>query len=120
MSVDVTVGLCALDTGEPYLTGAKYVSINGNLHENPDAKPMTLRQALLGALDHSKDPLPLKKALARHHLAKRIRREDAPDLSAAHITALKKCVAERYAPLLVGTICDLLEPEADLKDDEEL
>lgn len=119
MQVDVTQVLQRVDEDSPYLTAPAVIpGPDGLLHENPESKPLTLRRALIVALDTVTDKMPLKKQLARHHLARRIQREDAPDFSAANIVALKNACADRWNPLLTGVICTLLEPDAPVSEDE--
>lgn len=119
MKVDVTQVLQRFDGEGPFLTSPALVQgPDGTLHENPESKPLTLRKAVVLALDHMAEKMPLKKQLARHHLAKRVQRDDEPELSAANIIAIKAACADRYSPFLTGAICDLLEPGLTISEDD--
>lgn len=116
MAVDVTQILRRLDEDAPYLTAPAIVQVGDQLVENPDAKPMTLRKALIVALDHKAAELGFDIQRKRYRLAKLIKREDCPVFTAKHITMLQEVCAARYNPLLTGTIADLLEPDTGTDD----
>lgn len=113
MKLDVTQVLYRLDDPEkPLYTKPK---LNEKGEENTDRKELTLRFVLVESLLASykgEENLEQSKKLARWHLAKRIQKDDAPDLKLQDVALCQKLVVKAYPLLISGPAGDLLEAAA--------
>ena len=115
MKVDVTQVLYRLDEPElPYLTVPARMVVGDTVVPNPESKPLTLRRALLVALNKEpdKEKLDFTKQMRRAHIARRIQKEDVCEFSAADIVLFNKVCAARYEPFLTAAVAFALEPDA--------
>ncbi len=78
-------------------------------------KPLTVRAVLISALVTSVQGTSIKaeEQVGRFILAHKVVSDDEIELSAEQVTNIKKWVAVRYAPMITGQICLLLEEKLD-------
>ena len=81
--------------------------------------PLTLRSVLAAVLvsNVQGESLAMAEQVERFMLATEIVKEDQVELSAEQVAKLKKYVAARYAPLITGQICMILEEKLDATDE---
>lgn len=104
MKIDFTKELILLD-GKP-------------IQDSIDGPTLTLKEAALKSLDYL-DPqsrISAEKKYLRYKLQARLQKEEAPDLKAEEVSAIKEAVGEYpWFPQVHGILCDLL----DQKESEE-
>ncbi len=82
-------------------------------------KPLTVRSVLAAVLvtNVQGEKQSAAEQVERFMLASQMVRDDKIELSSEQVTNIKKWTASRYAPLITGQICMILEEKLDATDE---
>lgn len=116
MKLDVTQQIMRLDNpAKPLLTRPKKRE-DGS--DDPESKPVTLRYVLVEALLASykgEEKIEQSKKLNRWHLAKRVQRDDAPEVTVNEVATCQKLIFKAFGLSIAGPATEMLEAAAGQK-----
>lgn len=109
MKINVNVEILDFDGDAIILPPSQKLTKDGSITTIP-AQPFTIKMALQNVLlEQTKDDIGIQEKIKRYELALQINKSEVLDIKVEDVALLKKLVGERYNPLIVGRIFEVLD-----------
>ena len=98
------------------LYGKDLIEVSDNIQKSITIRSI-LASVLVTGVQSDRAPAPPEEHVERFMLALKVVQDDEIELDSKQVVNLKKWIAARYAPIITGQLCMILEGQLDAPDE---